>query len=380
MGTPVLASVVMAVYNGERYLQESLESILAQTSRDFEFIVVDDGSEDGSAVLLNHYAQSDTRLRVHRLEHSGVVGALNAGCRLAQGKYIVRMDADDIAFPDRLQRQIDFLERNPEVALLGGAYVLMNAYGVVGTTLRKPANLLQIKAMMRRGHNPFLHSTVMMRKDAFHNVGGYRSAFLHAEDYDLWLRFVERYRVANLCEPLIYYRVHSEQVSHHNLAQGVMSVLASQASAKIREATGYHLRWQVGGITPEVLHDLGVYDRIIQQALTEAYFWQANMMLLSGNGDGGLPLLAEALSHSRARFMRRKVGQWLCRVQAKVYRKQPGLARRIVLELLLLLNAFCTQLGLAKALILFDISRLLHCVWQYRLKAPGLKDSRELSF
>src|SRR5262245_16954213 len=117
----------MAVYNGERYLEASIESILGQTCRDFEFIIIDDGSQDSSAVLLNRYARGDTRLRVHHQQHSGLVVALNVGCRLAQGKYIARMDADDIAFPDRLQRQLEFLEGNSEVGLLGGACVLINA-------------------------------------------------------------------------------------------------------------------------------------------------------------------------------------------------------------------------------------------------------------
>jgi Glycosyl transferase family 2 len=372
----MLLSVVMAVHNGAKYLQESIESILAQTFRDFEFIIIDDGSEDNTISLLNYYRGRDQRIHAHHQKHNGLVASLNRGCQLARGKYIARMDYDDIAFPDRLQRQMDFVEANPEVALLGGAYVVIDGNGTVSTTLRKPARESQIKAMMRRGHNAFLHPTVVMRKDAFHNLGGYRSAFRHAEDYDLWLRFVERYRVANLLEPLIYYRVHPDQVSHHNLEQGVMSVLASQASARSQAVTGSQPSWQKKRVTPEILRNLGVHDRTIQRVLTEALFWQANMMLLSGNGDRALPLLAEALSHSRARFMRRKIGQWLRKAYAKTYRNRPRLGRCIVLEILLLLNACCTQVGLAKALVWLDISRLSHCVWRYRLKAPVLKCSK----
>ena len=358
----------MAVYNGARYLQESIDSVLAQTVCDFEFVIVNDGSEDNTTGLLNHYEQSDTRIRIHPQEHSGLVVSLNTGCRLARGKYIARMDADDIAFPDRLQRQIDFLEGHPDIALLGGAYVLINGNGIASIILRKPPGESQIRAMMGRGHNPFLHSTIVMRKDALHSLGGYRSRFLHAEDYDLWLRFAERFRVANLLEPVIYYRVHPEQVSHHNLEQGILSVLASQASARIRAETGAEPRWQMERVTSDVLHDLGVQDRVIQKALTEGYFWQANMMLLSGNGDGGLVLLPEALSHSRAGFMRRKVGQWLRRAHAKLHRNQPRLGRRIVLDGLLLLNACCIQVSLARELLWFKVCRVWQFVWRYRFE------------
>jgi hypothetical protein len=122
-------SVVMSVFNGEPYLHEALESILNQTFRDFEFIIINDGSTDGSATVLESYRKSDSRLRVYHQENRGVGESLNRGCGLAQGKYIARMDADDIATSGRLMRQVEFMEGHPEVDVVGGAVEFIDATG-----------------------------------------------------------------------------------------------------------------------------------------------------------------------------------------------------------------------------------------------------------
>src|SRR5262245_16448315 len=133
-----LVSVVLTVYNGERFLCEALESILGQDFRDFELIVINDGSKDGTAHLLQSYEQSDLRIRVYHQPNRGLVESLNRGCTIARGEYIARLDADDVAQTDRLFRQVVFLERHPDVGLLGGAVEVVDLRGKVLFTSCNP--------------------------------------------------------------------------------------------------------------------------------------------------------------------------------------------------------------------------------------------------
>jgi len=137
MDSPAI-SVVMSVFNGQAFLSEAIESILGQTLRDFEFLVVDDGSTDRTAEILAGYASRDGRMRVLRHENKGRAVSLNIGMTLATGDYIARMDADDVAMPCRLQEQFAFMQRHPEVGLLGGAVDLIRATGHVIKTAQPP--------------------------------------------------------------------------------------------------------------------------------------------------------------------------------------------------------------------------------------------------
>lgn len=190
-------SVVMPVYNGERYLKEAIDSILGQTFWGFEFIIVNDGSTDRTGELLRSY--SDPRLVVIDQSHQGIGAALNRGIQYARGKYIARMDADDVSHPRRLQCQVEFLERHPDVALLGTSTYRIDANGQICSLWIHPTSDTDIKRELPYG-NQFCHSSVMFRRAVLSRVGGYRKH--RAEDYDLWLRISERYTVANLEAPL----------------------------------------------------------------------------------------------------------------------------------------------------------------------------------
>src|SRR6266851_288675 len=253
MNSPPTVSVVMSVYNGEAFLPEAVESILAQTFREFEFLVIDDGSKDGTAEILGGYASQDRRVRVVRHENKGRVTSLNVGIGLATGKYIARMDADDVAMPYRLAEQIEFMERHPEVGLLGGAVELISVTGQVVKTARPPLDDSAIKSLMLR-YNPMFHPTVVMRKDVALAAGGYRKALLDADDYDLWLRMSERSRLANLGKTMVQYRIHSEQVSIRNLEHQTQCVLAATA-AETQEA---------------LLRAYGYWTEILEQIDSEA--------------------------------------------------------------------------------------------------------------
>jgi hypothetical protein len=272
MGSPIV-SVVMSVFNGQAFLSEAIESILSQTFRNFEFLVVDDGSTDATAGILSTYASRDARMRIFRHENKGRAESLNVGIRLAMGHYIARMDADDIALPDRLQAQVDFMERHIEVGLLGGAVELINTQGQVLRTVRPPLEDWEIRALMLR-YNPMFHPAVVMRKEVALAAGGYRKALLDADDYDLWLRMSERSRLANLGKLILQYRIHSEQVSVRNLRHQILCVLAARAAASLRRRGSPDPLSHVEEVTPQLLDTLGVNVMDIQKALLDGYhYW-----------------------------------------------------------------------------------------------------------
>jgi glycosyltransferase involved in cell wall biosynthesis len=179
-------SVVMPAYNAAVYLDEAVTSILNQTLRDFEFIVVNDGSTDDTASILDKYETSDSRIRVYHQENQGMIAALNRGCRLARGEYIARMDADDISFRDRLQKQMDYIEEHPQIGILG-TWICTEQDGVLIGSWSPSTNSKVLK-----WDNFFgvcvAHAAVLMRRDVLERLNFYRPDALHAEDGDLWLR------------------------------------------------------------------------------------------------------------------------------------------------------------------------------------------------
>ena len=206
--SPPAISVVMAMYNAESYLREAIESILAQTFIDFEFVIVDDGSTDESVVIAESYG--DPRVRVLREPHRGLVPSLNHGFGVSRGRYIARMDADDVSLPDRLRQQHDYLLAHPDIALLGTWYT--KGYPHTKATYRVPVGDYRIKYALF-DENVFCHGTVMLRAEILQETGAYRRILV--EDYDLWLRISEISRVAILPRILYRYRVHAGQITQN---------------------------------------------------------------------------------------------------------------------------------------------------------------------
>ncbi|WP_347272951.1 glycosyltransferase [Candidatus Kuenenia sp.] len=204
-------SVVMSVYNGGKYLEDSVKSILTQTYQDFEFIIVNDASTDDSLEIIKKI--EDCRLRIiTNPENLGLTKSLNKGIKTARGKYIARMDADDISLPHRFETQINFLEKNPDYALVGSSYYQIDTDNKIHTLI----NVLTDNVLIKQGltkQNWFGHGSVMMRKDVFLQVGGYDERFKLAQDYDLWLRIAESHKVANIDEPLYKWRVTKSGIS-----------------------------------------------------------------------------------------------------------------------------------------------------------------------
>lgn len=206
-------SVVMPVWNGERYLAAAVESILAQTFRDFELIVVDDGSTDATLKILKSY--SDSRLQIHCLNHGGIVKALNHGLALARAEWVARQDADDISRPDRLERQWLAVQRRSDVVL---CHTDVELIGEGASTIGRAhfPRTRSFVALCLCYKCPIVHSTVLFRKDAALSVGGYLPEERHAEDYALWGRMIERGHFVGLPERLLQFRVHAQSVSKQN--------------------------------------------------------------------------------------------------------------------------------------------------------------------
>lgn len=213
-------SVVMPVYNSAAYLAEAVESILAQTFRDFEFIIVNDGSTDRSGKMLEQFAARDARIKLISRPNTGIVGALNDGLAQATGAFVARMDGDDVALPERLQKQIDYLRANPDCIAVGSRVIGIDPYGCELFQSEHKLHHDAIDAELLNGVGwAIVHPAAMMRRDAIEAVGGYRKQFQWVEDLDLFLRLAERGRVANLPDFLLRYRQHTESVNRTRSAE-----------------------------------------------------------------------------------------------------------------------------------------------------------------
>jgi GT2 family glycosyltransferase len=205
-------SVVLPVYNGETFLAEAIGSILGQSFRDFELIAIDDGSTDGSAGILD--AVRDPRVRVIHQANVGLAASLNWGIALARGEYIARHDHDDLSLPTRFARQVQFLEHNPDCALVGTRAEIRSNNGPATRFHDHPTDDAGLRFELLFD-NPFVHSSVMLRKRAVESVGGYSTdpARQPPEDYELWSRLARCYQVANLPERLTVYRETADGMS-----------------------------------------------------------------------------------------------------------------------------------------------------------------------
>ncbi len=209
----VSLSVLMPVYNARRYVAKAVESILDQDFVDFEFLIIDDGSTDGSAEILDDYARRDPRIRLVRRENRGLVASLNEGIALARAPFIARMDADDIALPHRLRVQADFLAAHPEVVCAGGGIDVIDEKGRRITRIPVAQGNARIQELALQGKTPICHPTAVMRKEAVLAAGAYDPDMMLAEDLDLWLRLGEQGELANVPETVLQYRLHPASVS-----------------------------------------------------------------------------------------------------------------------------------------------------------------------
>lgn len=206
-----LISVVLPAYNARKFIEQAVQSILDQSFSDFELLVIDDGSTDGTTEILK--AITDPRLRLIRHKtNCGLIHVLNEGIAEAKGEFIARMDADDIAEPGRLETQVQFLEKHPQIGIVGSAIRIIDCNGDMGQTYLFPESHVLVEWSMSF-FCPIAHPTVMVRASVIRQHGGYSFNAIHAEDYDLWTRMSITTQFANLTTPLLRLRKHEDSVT-----------------------------------------------------------------------------------------------------------------------------------------------------------------------
>lgn len=248
-------SVVMSVYNGAKYLLEAIRSIQSQTFNNFEFIIVNDASNDTTAEILQQI--DDPRVRVLTNEQNfGLTKSLNKALKHCRGEFIARMDADDLSHPFRLEKQVSFLESRPECALVGSSYYVIDEDGKNVSHIGVLTESSQIKDGLKN-QNWFGHGSVMMRKSALNKVGGYDEEFRYAQDYDLWLRLSEHYNVANIKEPLYFWRSTAEAISRDKVREQKVFAELAKKYALTRE----HLSGESSG--RKIMQDFPVVSVIV---------------------------------------------------------------------------------------------------------------------
>jgi glycosyltransferase involved in cell wall biosynthesis len=199
-------TVLLPVYNAGRPLSLAIESILGQEDKEFEFLIIDDRSTDESAHVIQEYAARDRRIRpIYHAENLGLASTLNEGLELASSSLVVRMDQDDEALSHRIGTQVRFMRENPGIAVAGSFVYHMGSKPAFDRLVELPVDPDDIASALRSA-NCIYHPSVILRREAVLESGGYRAAFKNAEDYDLWLRMVRTHRIANIPLPLLRYR------------------------------------------------------------------------------------------------------------------------------------------------------------------------------
>ena len=286
-------SVVMSVYNGERYLHKAVDSIFRQTFTDFEFIIIDDGSTDGTGEILKWF-RDDRVLCVRNEENLGLTRSLNKGLALARGEYIARMDADDISMPERLQRQVEYLDQHPHVGLVGVTPVCIDSAGSEQDRLNLLITNEEIQAQLAQA-NCFCHGSVMFRRECLDAIGFYDETFLLAQDYDLWLRIAELFDVANLPEPLYRLREHNERLSETKEQEQLRYITQAREQAAKRR---FHFQERVlSPIVSRPDEDNGLRQRATDRRwVATRYFLFAMGQRRVGDRKGAARFLLRALA------------------------------------------------------------------------------------
>ncbi len=268
-------SVLLPVWNAERYLAGAIDSVLGQTLADFALLIVDDGSSDGSGALIRRYRDRRIR-RIENEKNLGVTRSLNLGLEQARGRYVARMDADDLCAPERLERQVAFLDAHPRVVLVASRARRIDARGAELGVVATPVDGDTLRRRLRLG-NCIVHGSVMMRADAVRALGGYDESMERAEDYDLWLRLSERHGIAALPDLLYAWREHDAGVGRRHAEQ--QDGVAERARLAARR------RFAAALVDEVIAGDLSV-ERAARRALE--LVWEADAVRAPANHTAAL--------------------------------------------------------------------------------------------
>lgn len=254
-------SVLMSVYNGERYIAPAIESVLKSDFEDYEFIIINDGSIDSSQKIIQQYQAQSPKIKVYEKPNSGLTASLNFGLQKTKGEYIARLDVDDVCLPGRLSKQSQYLDFHADIALVGANAVLINHIGKkIGETSFGKLMPWQCMARIETMDTIFAHSSWMVRKEAMFELNGYDEFYKKAQDYDLLLRFIEKYKIACLPEYLVEQRITESSLSFEgDLIQNQYATVAQLC---------YLLRKSESGIK---------YDQERQLNLVSKVYFEMNM-------------------------------------------------------------------------------------------------------
>lgn len=287
-------TILMSVYNGEKYLREAIDSILNQTFTDFEFLIVNDGSTDRTVEILRSY--DDPRIKIVDNEKNiGLTKSLNIGLRIARGEYIARMDADDVSISERLEKEIEFLNQKRNTGLVGTYYTLINDKGKVLHAVKPLTDSKELKEQLLI-KNQFGHGSVMFRAECIEKVGRYREEFMSAQDYDLWLRISEVYDMANIPELLYKWRLDINSISVNRKSQQDKYALLAIELAKERRRFGKdRLQTLKEAENGKIFNDLLLKTSSQNRKEIAKNYYLGGTILLAGNDyKGALELLLKS--------------------------------------------------------------------------------------
>ena len=304
-------TVLMSVYNGEKYLQEAIDSILNQTFTDFEFLIVNDGSIDRTAEILQSYR--DTRIKIIDNEKNiGLTKSLNKGLRMARGEYIARMDADDVSMLERLEKEVNFLETHQDYAVVGTFLKVLNEDSKVVGTIEKPIDDDQIKEFLKKD-SCIGHGSAMIRKEYLLNVGPYNESIEKAQDYDLWLRISEKYKIANIPQCLYMWRNHKENISvkYSNEQKHFVEMAKAKANERKEKKSAQYSNKPSNKPKFSVLmanYNHGKYIAEAIQSILDQTFKDWELVIVDDcSTDNSLEIIKPYLKDGRIRLLKNKV-------------------------------------------------------------------------
>jgi glycosyltransferase involved in cell wall biosynthesis len=265
-------SVVMPFYNAQKYIALAIESILKQTFSDFELILINDASTDGSDEIVAKYLQDERIIYIKNNDNKGIVYNLNLGLKLAKADIIARMDGDDVSELNRFEKQFDFLQNNSDISVLGSFVKIINSDGQIIDHRSKPLDWEKIRQQIII-YSPLVHPSVMFRKKEVLAVGGYREGYIYVEDIDLWYRLsYSGYKISNIPEFLLQYRFHENSTSKKSKLIAKKAFLLRMEAIKkfnlkisLKYKLVIYLQFAIGSFFPAKIQQFleGLYKKIV---------------------------------------------------------------------------------------------------------------------
>jgi len=234
----------MPVFNAEKHVKEAIDSVLNQTFKDLELLIIDDGSIDGTEDIINKYKDKDQRvISIKSDTNKGVVHSLNKGLEITRSDFIARIDADDIWISEKLERQIRHLNADEDLYMSATAKININDNGEVREGEKYPHvfEYQEIKQNILK-RNIFCHSSVVFRRDILNTVGYYNESFVNSEDYEFWIRIIDRHKVEILPDPMVFYRISKDTISYNRIKeQRYYAIKAKLMGRRLYRRSFFHL-------------------------------------------------------------------------------------------------------------------------------------------